>query len=302
MLDDLDSAPEIARLTERLLRRADAAGRWPTPVEGIVRASELSEPEESPLSSSVLAQAPQHLRQAIQRLGPGKIRALLDRRERTVYLDPEVEHQGRRSFLRLHEVTHDLLPWQQELAYADDDVTLAPTTRRLFEREANQGAAELLFQGQRFADMAAEFRVDLGSVGQLANDVGASLRATLRRFAETHRQPVCGLVFDPSPIGVNPRRYRRKEVCQSPSWTARFGSVWPPVLSVDVFPFMSVTAQTPASTIGPLLTSWPDVNSEPVEIRAACHRNQFEVLVLLWVPGSARFKRKRVLHTAGSAV
>ncbi len=302
MLEDLDSAPEVTRLTEQLLRRADADGRWPTPVEDIMAAAQLSEPHESPFSPFVLLQAPKHVRHAIQRLGHGRIRALLDRRERTVYLDPEIENSGRRSFLRLHEVTHHLLPWQQELAYADSDATLSRATRRLFEREANQGAAELLFQGQRFAAMAGDFRIDTASICQLANDVGASLRATLRQFAETHGGAVCGLVLEPSPIGVDPLRYRRKEVSQSRSWTSQFGSAstWPEILSAEVFPFLAAAAPD-AEQLAPMSATWIDIDNTPVGIRAQAMRNRFEVLVVLWVPTRERLKRKRVLQPVESA-
>ncbi len=302
MLEDLDSAPEITRLTEQLLRRADADGRWPTPIEDIVAAAQLSEPQESPFSPAVLLHAPKHIRRAIQRLGHGRIRALLDRRERAVYLDPEIENGGRRSFLRLHEVTHHLLPWQQQLAYADSDATLSPATRALFEREANQGAAELFFQGQRFAAMAGDFRIDTASICQLANDVGASLRATLRQFAETHAGAVCGLVLEPSPIGVDPLRCRRREVSQSRSWTSQFGnaSTWPQILSAEVFPFL-VAAAPNTEQLAPMSATWIDIDNTPVEIRAQAMRNRYEVLVVLWVPTGERLKRKRILQPVGSA-
>jgi len=161
----------------------------------------------------------------------------------------------------------------------------------------------LLFQGQRFGAMAGEFRIDTASICQLANDVGASLRATLRQFAETHGGTVCGLVLEPSPIGVDPLRYRRKEISQSRSWTSRFGrvSTWPGILSTDVFPFLAVAAPD-AEHLAPLSATWPDIDNTPVEIRAQAMRNRFEVLVVLWVPTRERLKRKRVLQPAGSAV
>jgi hypothetical protein len=40
----LDAADDIARLTERLLREADANGRFPRPVEDIIAAANLVEP------------------------------------------------------------------------------------------------------------------------------------------------------------------------------------------------------------------------------------------------------------------
>jgi hypothetical protein len=42
MLGDLDSGDDIAEAAEDLLGRADAAGRWPTPVDDIVAAAARS--------------------------------------------------------------------------------------------------------------------------------------------------------------------------------------------------------------------------------------------------------------------
>ena len=49
--------------------------------------------------------------------------------EREIHLDPSIDHPGQIAFKTLHEVTHDILPWQRELGYADDDATLSPATR-----------------------------------------------------------------------------------------------------------------------------------------------------------------------------
>jgi hypothetical protein len=94
-------------------------------------------------------------------------------------------------------------------------------------------------------------------------------------------------------------RYRRKEASQSLSWTMRFGSAWPHVLSADAFPFLGAALAAPALT-SPMFTVWRDLASEPVEIRAAAVRNRYEILTLLWVPSRERFKRRRVLQTVGS--
>jgi hypothetical protein len=291
MLGDLSSAKEIARLTEGLLQRADAAGRWPTPVGDILQAAELTEPHESPLDRSILAKAPAYLRNAVELIGSRKIRALLDRRERTVHLDPQVDNERRRAFLRLHEASHDLFPWQSALAYADSDLTLSPRTRRLFEQEANQGAAELLFQRKRFRQMAAEYRIGMGAVGDLADTAGASLQAALRRYAETHRGAVCGLVLEPSPLNREPLTYRRREVSPSKAWAERFGRTWPSILSSDAFTFLRVI-QSPHDDV-PL--TFPDCDCHPVEIRAEARSSRYGVLVVLWVPQRERLKRKRVL-------
>lgn len=293
MLTDLDSGEEIARITEHLLREADAAGRWPTPVDDLVAAANLQEPRESPFDASILARAPRYLRKAVELVGGSeKIRALLDRRERTVHVAPTIDNKGRRAFLRLHEVTHDLLPWQSELAYADNAATLSWQTQRLFEREANQGAAELLFQRDRFRRIAAEYAIGMAAVIDLANRVGASLRATLRRYAEGHSAAVCGIVLEASPLKRDPLTYRRLEISQSAEWTRRFGSNWPTILEAQAFPFLTFVA----SPFGANATvPFPDVNLETPGIRVESHSSRFGVLVLLWLPRREILKRKRTL-------
>src|SRR5690349_21460334 len=68
VLEDLASGREIAHATERLLRIAEADGRLPTPVEDLMAAAELRQPEESVLSDSAISQAPAHLRKAMAKL------------------------------------------------------------------------------------------------------------------------------------------------------------------------------------------------------------------------------------------
>lgn len=70
-------ADDIRKGAETLLRAADVKGRLPTPVDDIIAAAGLVEPEHSLLSDSVLAQAPTHLRDKIRKLRL-KVRAVLD--------------------------------------------------------------------------------------------------------------------------------------------------------------------------------------------------------------------------------
>lgn len=286
------ASPEAIRVyTERLLHRADAAGRWPTPVGDILEASKLEQVEESPFADSMLARAPAHLRLAVRALRNGRIRGILDRRERTVYLDPAIDHDGRRNFVALHEVTHDLLPWQQELAYADNDLSLSERVRRVFEREANQGAAELFFQGARFAKIAANYEIGVGAVGALSEQTGASLRATMRQFAESHRYPVCALALHPSPCQAAPLGFRRFEVSESPDWTRRFGGSWPQLLTTDGFPFLLCARDQARRDY-----VWPDRNNGAVALHAEVIPTPYSTLLLVWVARRERLRRKTRLE------
>lgn len=299
MLEDLDNARDIARLSEQLLEKADAAGHWPTRVDDLVTASKLEvSTEESPFSLAVLKRAPRYLQKAVQLIGSGRVHAILDRRERTIHIDPEIDTSGRKKFLRLHEVGHDILPWQSALAYADNESTLSPSTKTIFEREANQAAAELLFQGRRFGRIAAEYETGMGAVGALKKKSGASLRATLRRYAEDHAGTACGIYLAPSPCRTEPLAYRRYEVSQSTAWTRRFGRSWPRVLDTAGFPFIGTIAD-PAIGQDDGLT-WPDLDSEPVPLRAEATWTRFGVALLLWVPRREILRRKRRLVVAAA--
>jgi hypothetical protein len=180
-MNELESHSEIASHAERLLRSAGALGRFPTPVDDIVAAAKLVEPEESLLSEGMISQAPAHIAEKI--LGFAKrIRGLVDRRALEVHLAPDITHEGRRRFVRLHEVIHHWLPWQLELGYVDDDRSLSPTADEVFELEASDGAAELLFQGQGFARDAADLEIGLPAVIAGHERYGSSLRAALWRY------------------------------------------------------------------------------------------------------------------------
>lgn len=295
MIDDLDSGQDIKRHTEALLAKASAQDVWPTPVDELVSASKLKVSQDvSPFSEAILKKAPKYLKRAVGMVKSGRINAILDRQERVVHVDPTIDNAAREKFLKLHEVGHDILPWQADLAYADDLAVLGRGTRRLFEREANQAAAELYFQGHRFSKMADQYRTGLGAVEELKRTVGSSLRATLRRYAEDHKGEVCGIYLEASPCQDDPLAYRRLEVSQSQAWLDRFAMTWPRKLEVEAFPFLQAIDAPEVGLGGDL--RWPDSNFELVEIRAEAIKTGFGIALLVWMPHRQLLKRKRKLE------
>src|SRR5713101_4544324 len=125
---------DVVREAKRLLRDAAVSRRLPTPVEDLVAAAGLVRGSDEIFAEHVLARAPRELRDAVRGL-VGKVRAMLDRREREIYVSPEITLLGRRNFQTLHEVGHERLPWQKKLAYADDDARLSWSIHVRFERE-----------------------------------------------------------------------------------------------------------------------------------------------------------------------
>ena len=298
-MDELESRREIEAAAERLLRKANAFGRFPTPVEDLVAAASLAEPEESLLPPSLISQAPRHLADAMRRLG-GRIWGLVDRRAREVHLDPEVTHEGRRRFIRLHETGHDALDWQRQLAYADNEHTLSPVVRKVYELEANAFAAEVLYQRGQIRDDASSLQIGVAAVVELSSRFGASLRSTIRRYAELHPDAVAAVVLDAQAQSMEPLAFQRREMAMSPAFQVRFDSgYWPGRLLASRFDFLHLAAGaslTPNEIFGGI-TRLTDVNGGVVSVRCEALCTGYNVLVLLWLSRSERTRRK--LRLAG---
>lgn len=296
MTGDLQDYEAICHAADRLLLRAEVAGRLPTPVADILAAEGLVEPRHSMLSDFVFQQAPLRIQKAFRRIR-FKVQALLDRQAREVHIDPSLQEAGRGAFKRLHEVGHDMLEWQRDLAYADDRLSLSWETRLLFERQANQGAAELLFQRDLFAEIARDYDVGTRRIIELASRFGASYHAAFRRFIETHSGVIAGVVVELSPCATEPLAYRRREAVCSKIWETRFGSPvsWPPVLCVTPFSFVDLAQDAQHSRdVIPGHFILPDLNNETVPLKVEAWSNSFHVFVLLWMP-----RRQRRLSRSG---
>ncbi len=283
MSGDLEATEEIRQQVDRLLRAADAYGRYPTPVEDIVSAAHLSNADDYVLDDSMIDKAPSYLR-GLLRSARQKVQGLVDRRAHVIHVSPSIEHEGKRRFVTLHETTHDILPHQRDLLYADDHETLSRTTNQLFEREANQGAAELLFQRDRFARDAADLEVSTAAVWDLAGRYGSSFHAALHRYAETHSSAVAAVVLERTPRRTDPETWRREETMATTAWLARFGALkWPRDMNVHAYPFL--TALTVPGLDSVTLT---DVTGVPVEVKVDICQTPYKSFVLLWIPPRRR--------------
>jgi hypothetical protein len=286
LLEDLEAADEISHQADRLLRAAGAYGRFPTPVDDLVRASQLSEADDYVLDESLISKAPAYL-QSLLRSARHKIHGIIDRRARVIHISPAIDHEGKRRFVKLHETTHQILPHQQDLIYAEDHETLSPATNRLFEREANQGAAELLFQCDGFARDAADLQVSVAAIWHLAGRYGSSFHAAVRRYAETHPGAIAAIVLEPTPSGQDTPAWRREEVVTTPAWAARFGlPPWPRRLDARTYPFIAALDFPGLSSI-----TMQDLNSAPVEVNVDTCRTPYHSFLLLWIPERRRLLR-----------
>ena len=285
MARDLETASAVRERVRGLLTAADALDRVPIPIADLVQVAGLTEPVVSILGDSMIAQAPPHIRAALAGV-QSKVRALLDRQSCEIHLDPSIEVPGRQAFNRLHEVTHHVLPWQRALVYADDDLALSRGTKVLFEREANAGAADLLFGLELLERCAADLPVGLQAVRDLAHLFDASFHATFRRYVETHRRAMAGIVLEQSPITVRPLRYLRNEVIQSAAWTLEFGveGNWPPVLQDPPYTFLPIVHAASVDDTRETSVRWNDVHLATKTIAVAATTNRYRRFALLWRP------------------
>ncbi len=243
-----DSAQEIDRHVDALLREADAHGRFPTPVEDLLEAQRLSMPGtiESAFDPAVLATAPPSIRLKMMAVLP-KVEAALDRPARQVHVVSS-HIEGRRRLSICHEIGHDILPWHEELYYMDCAEHLEPGVQIMLEQEANYAAIQLLLQQDIFVNVARDLRQDTASIKDLAARFACSIHATFWHFVETQTTAVAGLVLERSPRG-QPDNYHfivRKAV-GSPSFCRQFGLV-------EVPPAFLSTQKCPH-----LLTAWRSV-------------------------------------------
>lgn len=285
----LENESDIQDVARSLLRLADVEERLPTPVDDIVAAAGLLKVDDYVLSESKISQAPRELRKLL-RGAARKIRGALDRRERVLHVSPDIQLPAQRKFVECHEVMHDALPWQRDLlVLGDTQKTLSPDVELRFEREANQGSAELLFQVDLMKRIAKDYPVDVSTPVQLASMFGTSLHSTFRRWVEGHPGQLCGIVLDPAPVSVAPLTFQRFEVVSSPAWQIHYGeNRFPKRLTTPSHAFLTALAP-PLRTNISLDWSMTDLSGTPQDLKVQSFTNSYRTFVLVWRPARESF-------------
>ena len=149
--DPIDSQADIEAAAKLLLKEGKAFGVFPTPVDRIVRTADLHIAQGIDLSQAKRG----YFGKVFEGIGKvsRKVLGLLDFRSKTIYLDLQ-QADSRKRFVKLHEVGHDVLPWQGDVYRWDDEKTIAPSVKDIFEREASSFASAVLFQLERFDEEA----------------------------------------------------------------------------------------------------------------------------------------------------
>jgi hypothetical protein len=220
----LESATDIEQISKNILLAAKVWGKRPTPVEDIVRYTNLQIEKGVDLSTiepGFISKNFQFAKQAIQ-----KVLGVIDRRHKTIYLDHS-QKPSRKNFVALHEVGHEACSWQSELGYLDNDKTLDPDADDIFEREASFFASCTLFQHEQFDDEVAKLPLSISSAMVIGNLFGGSSHAAIRRYVEKSTKR-CALLVLQKPDVNGDYHVCIRNYFQSRPFTNEFGEIiWP---------------------------------------------------------------------------
>lgn len=132
-----------------------------------------------------------------------RIRAFLWPSKRIIGVDRKLT-LTRRRYSILHEIGHYVLPGhvtnlsEEEYKIVDDDRNLSTTNVIRQEMEANQFAADCLFQLDGFDVYIRNKTLNWNNIQSAGDAYGASFEATARRWIEREEQPCALIVFNPS--------------------------------------------------------------------------------------------------------
>lgn len=177
---------EIRARVVMLLRRADAWGMVPTPLDQVMEVSQL-------IAAGEVTLEPEERRQLRKMFGSlvdvvmERLQGVIHFGSRELWVSPDL-HALRKRFVTAHEIGHDALPWQRDvIAYLDDEERLRPDVRLAYERQANQAAIELLAQGDTLRKEADDSRLTAVLLSQLSAKYQISMQAISRRIVEESR-------------------------------------------------------------------------------------------------------------------
>lgn len=223
-MNELLSIKDIDKISHEVLKGSKSLGVFPTPIDNIVKYCDLNVREDIDISqvhSSYMSKTNDVLQRALS-----KVRGLLDRSQKEIFLDLS-QIKERKSFVKLHEVGHQVLPWQKDIhdVLDDDDDSLSENAHEEFEAEANYFASATLFQHDLFAHELGKLDLSIESSMQLAKIFGSSIHAALRRYVEQSKNRCALIVLK----NVSPRgqvvKCDLKSKFQSQKFTKTFGQI-----------------------------------------------------------------------------
>ena len=222
---------DIEKIAFDILKQSKSLGVFPTPVDEIVKYSELYVEREKNIldvPKDYINRSSEALKRALR-----KVHGVLDRRKKIIYLDL-TQLPVKQKFVQLHEVGHEVLPWQKKLyEYVEEDEdSISHDVNDEFEFEANYYASATLFQLDRFEEECSKLPLEIQSGLVLSKKFGASGHATLRRYVQKSPKR-CSLLILQKQDSTIVTGCKIRNYFQSPSFTKEFGVIsWPEELNL----------------------------------------------------------------------
>ena len=108
----------------------------------------------------------------------------------------------RRKFSIFHEIAHYLLPEHQDTFFLCFESDMSEKSAYVWEQQANQFAADLMFHADLFTRMSNEMPICANTIKELAVKFGASFEATARRLAEKNLRQCLLVIYDKKPQSI----------------------------------------------------------------------------------------------------
>lgn len=209
MIDDF-TRKEIEKISYNIFKESKSLNVFPTPVDQILSYSNFALDNSIQLNSvdgfffgaikeKLLNPSKKALSKALS-----KVMGIFDREERMIYVDIGLDSNiGKRNFVKLHEIGHGVLSWQDEIMLAlDNDETLNEEYEEQFEAEANYFASITLFQHDLFLDECQKLNLGLGAVMALRKKFGSSVHSAFRNYVLQSKNR-CALLVLNHPVSKN---------------------------------------------------------------------------------------------------
>lgn len=275
----------VEERAHRLLDRASAWGVFPTPIKDILAAAKLKVAPTNIFDlegiaaylKNKAADAAQHLKSAIS-----KVFGLYDSDDSIIHIDESVG-ETKQNFLKLHETGHHELPAHRKIFkfFQDCDQTLSPDIADQFEREANNFARFMMFQGDGYAKRAHDSPLELKTSMRLAKDYAASQYASAREFARTNHRACAVYVLEPVEfVPGDGFRARVRRIETSLSFRKQFGV--PTCTSVTPSHFLGRIVPVGRRMSRPTALVLRDLNGERHECLAEAFDTKHNILMLLY--------------------
>lgn len=282
---DPDKLRAVEERAHRLLDRASAWNRFPTPVADIVSAAELKIAPTNAFDPDRIIAFVRDRALGMANLiksAISKVLGLYDGQDRVIHIDPSLV-ESKQNFLKLHETGHHEIASHRKAfgLFQDCEKTLAPETADLFEREANNFARFTLFQGDTYSRLAADCELEIKTPIKLARKFGASVYASAREFARTNHRACVVFILEPIHYvqGVGAKAEVRR-IEASPSFIEQFGQPVDTVITIDHW--LGKILPVGRKMTGPRTLSIVDRNGTRHECVAEAFDTSWNVLILLY--------------------